>query len=247
MEEHGFYLHNYQLLLLITLILHKRKTIYFCLMMQNDSYRHKGLRRKLIEELQLKGISDTSVLWAINRVLRHAFMESGFINFAYKDQAFPIGAGQTISQPYTVAFQTQLLEIKRLDKVLEVGTGSGYQCAVLLEMGAIVYTIERQRELFLKAQSTLLHLGYKPNFFYGDGYEGIPAYSPFDKIIITAGGPNIPEGLLNQLKVGGKLVMPVGTTNSQRMTLVEKLSENEYRTSEHGSFIFVPLLKGKSS
>jgi protein-L-isoaspartate(D-aspartate) O-methyltransferase len=216
-------------------------------MKQDDSYRHKGLRRKLIEELKLKGIFNTSVLDAINRVPRHAFMESGFINFAYKDQAFPIGAGQTISQPYTVAFQTQLLEIERLDKVLEVGTGSGYQCAVLLEMGATVYTIERQRELFLRAQSTLLHLGYKPHFFYGDGYEGVPAYSPFDKIIITAGGPSIPEKLLKQLKVGGKLVMPVGSSDSQRMTLVEKLSENEYQTSEHGSFIFVPLLKGKSS
>ena len=216
-------------------------------MKHEDSFRHQGLRRKLVEELHGKGISNTSVLGAINRVPRHVFMDSGFINFAYKDQAFPIGSGQTISQPYTVAIQTQLLEIAKHDKVLEVGTGSGYQCAVLLEMGANVYTIERQRELFIQAQSVLLHLRYKPYFFFGDGYEGLPAYAPFDKIIITAGGPDIPEKLLDQLKIGGKLIMPVGNINSQRMTLVEKLSENEYHTSEHGSFIFVPLLKGKTN
>jgi len=214
-------------------------------MKHEDTFRHKGLRRKLIDELHGKGISDTNVLDALNRVPRHVFMDSGFINFAYKDQAFPIAAGQTISQPYTVAFQTQLLQIERLDKVLEVGTGSGYQCAVLLEMGAQVFTIERHRELFVKAQSVLLHLGYKPHFFFGDGYEGVPTYAPFDKIIVTAGGNDIPEKLLNQLKIGGKLIMPVGSSDSQRMTLVEKLSENEYKRSEHGSFIFVPLLKGK--
>jgi len=214
-------------------------------MKHEDTFRHKGLRRKLIDELHGKGISDTTVLDALNRVPRHVFMDSGFINFAYKDQAFPIAAGQTISQPYTVAFQTQLLQIEKLDKVLEVGTGSGYQCAVLLEMGAQVFTIERHRELFVKAQSILLHLGYKPHFFFGDGYEGVPTYAPFDKIIVTAGGNDIPEKLLNQLKIGGKLIMPVGSSDSQRMTLVEKLSENEYKRSEHGSFIFVPLLKGK--
>ncbi|MDP4208804.1 MAG: protein-L-isoaspartate(D-aspartate) O-methyltransferase [Bacteroidota bacterium] len=210
-----------------------------------DSFRHKGLRRKLIEELLGKGINNADVLDAINKVPRHAFMDSGFINFAYRDQAFPIGAGQTISQPYTVAFQTQLLEIKKLDKVLEVGTGSGYQCAVLLELGAMVYTIERQRELFMKSQSLLLRLGYKPHFFFGDGYEGIPAYSPFDKILITAAAPEIPPRLLEQLKVGGKLVMPVGDSSVQRMTLVEKLSINGFHYSEHGAFNFVPLLKGK--
>ena len=214
-------------------------------MNNEDSYLHKGLRRKLIEELAGKGIVNKEILDAINRVPRHVFMDSGFINFAYKDQAFPIGAGQTISQPYTVAFQTQLLDVKKYDKVLEVGTGSGYQCAVLLEVGAVVYTIERFRELFLKAQRTLLPLGYKPHFFFGDGYEGAPSYSPFDKIIITAGGSEIPQTLLDQLKIGGKLVMPVGESSSQKMTLVEKLSVNEYRRTEHGSFIFVPLLKGK--
>ncbi|HEY4789316.1 MAG TPA: protein-L-isoaspartate(D-aspartate) O-methyltransferase [Bacteroidales bacterium] len=215
-------------------------------MRNEDSFRHKGLRRKLVEELRDKGITNANVLDAINRVPRHVFMDSGFINFAYKDQAFPIGAGQTISQPYTVAIQTQLLNIERHDKVLEIGTGSGYQCAVLLELGASVFTIERQRELFLKAQTKLLSLSYKPHFFFGDGYEGIPSYAPFDKIIVTAGGPDIPERLLSQLKIGGKLVMPVGASDSQRMTLVEKLSENEFCTTEHGSFIFVPLLKGKA-
>jgi protein-L-isoaspartate(D-aspartate) O-methyltransferase len=211
-----------------------------------DTYRHKGLRRKLIEELMHKGIKNQTVLDAINRVPRHAFMDSGFINFSYRDQAFPIGAGQTISQPYTVAFQTQLLDIQPLDKVLEVGTGSGYQCAVLLEMGARVFTIERQRELYVTAQKILALLGYKPQFFFGDGYEGLPSYGPFDKIIVTAGGEKIPNQLLNQLKPGGKLVMPVGSSVSQEMTLVEKLSENEFCTTEHGPFIFVPLLKGKN-
>jgi protein-L-isoaspartate(D-aspartate) O-methyltransferase len=210
-----------------------------------DTYLHKGLRKKLIEELKQKGITNQQVLEALNKVPRHVFMDSSFINFSYKDQAFPIGEGQTISQPFTVAFQTQLLEVKPLEKVLEVGTGSGYQCAVLAELGARVFTIERQRGLFLTAQKTLHALGYKPHFFFGDGYEGLPAYSPFDKIIVTAGGDSVPSNLLLQLKTGGRLVMPVGSSNSQTMTLVEKLSENEFRTSEHGSFIFVPLLKGK--
>jgi len=182
----------------------------------------------------------------MNKIPRHIFMDSSFINFSYKDQAFPIGAGQTISQPYTVAFQTQLLEINPLEKILEVGTGSGYQCAVLLELGARVFTIERQRDLFLRSQKILHAIGYKPHFFFGDGYEGLPAYSPFDKIIVTAGGDSIPPKLLEQLKIGGKLVMPVGPTNNQTMTLVEKMSVNEFHTSEHGSFIFVPLLKGKN-
>jgi protein-L-isoaspartate(D-aspartate) O-methyltransferase len=210
-----------------------------------DSYRHKGLRQKLVAELRSKGITNERILEAMNSVPRHIFMDSGFIDFAYKDQAFPIGSGQTISQPYTVAFQTQLLDIQRHDKVLEIGTGSGYQCAILLEMGTTVYTIERYRELFLKAQSILFPLGYKPNFFFGDGYEGVPAYSPYDKIIITAGGSEIPEQLLQQLTIGGKLVMPLGSSDFQKMTLVEKLSENEFKRTEHGLFIFVPLLKGK--
>jgi len=212
-----------------------------------DSYVHKGLRLKLTEELRSKSISNEEVLKAISSVPRHLFLDSSFVNLAYKDQAFPIGAGQTISQPYTVAFQTQLLNVNKHEKVLEVGTGSGYQCAILLEMGANVFTIERHHSLFLKAQRILFQLNYKPHFFYGDGYEGIPAYAPFDKILVTAGASSIPEKLLQQLRIGGKLVMPVGTLECQKMTLVEKMSENEYQNSEHGSFIFVPLLKGKNS
>lgn len=212
-----------------------------------DTFRHKGLRLKLIEEIRGKGIKDEKVLEAMNKVPRHAFMESGFVELAYKDRAFPIGAGQTISQPYTVAFQTQLLEVKNNEKILEIGTGSGYQTAILFAMGAKVYTIERQRELFLKAQTLLMQMGYRANFFYGDGNEGLPSYAPFDKILITAGATVIPKALLPQLKIGGRMVLPLGDSSSQVMTLVEKISETEYRTSEHGTFSFVPLLKGKAN
>jgi len=209
-----------------------------------DSYRHKGLRKNLVEEIRLKGISDQRVLDAINRVPRHFFMDSGFINFAYKDSAFPIGAGQTISQPYTVAFQTQLLDIQPHEKVLEIGTGSGYQTAVLIEMGANVFTIERQRELYLRAKALLERIGYRPHHFYGDGYLGMPSYGPYNKIIITAGTPEIPEKLIEQLDIGGKLIAPVGNNTSQVMTLVEKISTTENKITKHGNFIFVPLLKG---
>jgi len=211
-----------------------------------DSFRHKGLRKKLVDLIRSKGITDKDVLSAIDKVPRHLFMDSSFINFSYSDQAFPIGSGQTISQPYTVAFQTSLLEIKPMDKVLEVGTGSGYQTAVLLEMGAKVYTIERQRELFLKAQSALNLLGYKPHFFYGDGYEGIPAYQPYDKILVTAAAPNVPDKLLEQLKVGGKLIIPVGGNTGQSMVKIVRESETGFVRTEHGAFTFVPLLKGKA-
>jgi len=213
--------------------------------MINDTYRHKGLRKILVDEIKAYGIVDNNVLSAINTVPRHLFMESGFIQFAYKDNAFPIGAGQTISQPYTVAVQSELLEIKKGDKVLEVGTGSGYQAAVLVEMGAKVFTIERQRELFLKSQALLKKLGYKLQFFYGDGYKGLPTYGPFDKIIVTAGAPFIPEELKQQLKIGGILVIPVGK-NIQKMTKIVRISENDYKITEHGDFSFVPFLKGKS-
>ena len=211
-----------------------------------DNFQHKGLRKKLVDELRIKGITDESILSAILRIPRHVFMDSSFINFSYTDQAFPIGSGQTISQPYTVAFQSSLLEIKPMDKVLEVGTGSGYQSAVLLEMGAKVYTIERQRELFLKAQEALNILGYKPHFFYGDGYEGIPAYQPYDKILVTAAAPVVPQKLLEQLKIGGKLVIPVGDNKGQSMLKIIRESENNFVRTEHGTFIFVPLLKGKA-
>jgi len=209
-----------------------------------DTLRHQGLRKIMVEGIRIKGIKDEKVLAAIGKVPRHLFMDSSFIQFAYKDQAFPIGAGQTISQPYTVATQTQLLQIEKHDKILEVGTGSGYQAAVLLEMGATVYTIERQRELYLKTQSTLPQIGYNPKFFYGDGYKGLPTYGPFDKIIVTAGAPSIPENLLTQLKVGGRMVIPMGPREKQTMYVLVKTSETEYYKESHGTFVFVPLLKG---
>jgi protein-L-isoaspartate(D-aspartate) O-methyltransferase len=211
-----------------------------------DDFLYKGLREKLISQLRTKGISDERVLGAMNRVPRHEMMDSGFVKFAYKDQAFPIGAGQTISQPYTVAFQTELLQVEKGHKVLEVGTGSGYQAAVLMEMGAKVFTIERNRELYLKAQTLLPSIGYKPHFFYGDGYEGQPSYGPYDRIIVTAGANSVPEKLPAQLKPGGRMVIPVGGKNGQEMTLVEKNIENDIKITRHGAFIFVPLLPGKS-
>ena len=198
---------------------------------QEDTFLHKGLRKKLVDEIRSKGILDEQVLEAINKVPRHLFMDSSFVHFAYKDQAFPIAANQTISQPYTVAFQTQLLNISRGDKVLEIGTGSGYQAAVLLEMGAHVFTIERYKELNIGAQRLLPSLGYRPHFFYGDGYEGLPTYAPFDKIIITAAASDLPEKLIEQLRVGGKMVIPLGGKSSQIMTLVEKISETEIELS----------------
>ena len=216
-------------------------------MNQKESYRHKGLRKKLIEEVRNKGIRNEEVLDAMGRVPRHLFMDSSFINFSYTDKAFPIAAGQTISQPYTVAFQTELLEVTRHLKVLEVGTGSGYQTAVLLELGARVYTIERQRQLFLEAQKTLAPLNYKPIYFYGDGYEGVPSYAPFDRILVTAAAREIPQTLLNQLAIGGILVVPEGDQSGQKMIKVVRESEDSFQRSEHGYFSFVPMLKGKNS
>lgn len=209
-----------------------------------DTLRHQGLRKRLVESLRIKGIKDDKVLNAISKVPRHLFMDSGFIQFAYKDQAFPIGAGQTISQPYTVAVQTTLLQLKPKEKVLEVGTGSGYQAAVLLEMGVTVYTIERQRELYMKVQQLLPQLGYYPKFFYGDGYKGLPTYGPFDKIIVTAGAPFIPEDLLQQLTIGGRMVIPLGPTDRQTMTVIIREGEDEFKKETHGTFVFVPMLKG---
>ncbi|MDP4183842.1 MAG: protein-L-isoaspartate(D-aspartate) O-methyltransferase [Bacteroidota bacterium] len=209
-----------------------------------DNFQHKGLRKRLVDGLRLRGIRDERVLEAIGKVPRHLFMESSFVRFAYKDQAFPIGAGQTISQPYTVAIQTQLLEVHPNDKVLEIGTGSGYQAAILLEMGADVYTIERQKELFIRTQKLLPKLGYQPHFFLGDGYKGLPTYGPFDKILVTAGAPFIPEDLKVQLKVGGLMVIPVGSYERQRMFVVRRVSETKFENSVHGDFIFVPLLPG---
>jgi len=213
-------------------------------MTEKDDLRHKGMRKKLADGLKVKGIRNPDVLEAIRKVPRHLFMESSFIHFAYKDQAFPIGAGQTISQPYTVAFQTELLEVEKNDKILEVGTGSGYQAAVLLEMGAKVFTIERQKELFLKVQSFLPEIGYHPACFFGDGYKGLPGFAPFDKILVTAGASSIPPELKEQLKIGGRMVIPVGHQNHQEMLVVERISEDDYKTEKHGGFVFVPLLKG---
>ncbi|HLP72634.1 MAG TPA: protein-L-isoaspartate(D-aspartate) O-methyltransferase [Bacteroidales bacterium] len=211
----------------------------------NDSYEAKGKRKKLAEELRKKGITDEEVLRAINTVPRHLFMDPAFLVHAYTDKAFPISSGQTISQPYTVAVQTSLLKIKKRDKILEIGTGSGYQAAVLAEMGAKVYTIERFRELYLRAQEIISSLGYNIDFFYGDGYEGKPQYGPFDGILITAAAPEVPKKLLTQLKPGGMMVLPVGQPGgSQVMMVVERKGEDEYEYSEHGYFVFVPMLKG---
>ncbi len=210
-----------------------------------DSFRHQGLRKKLVEELIQKGINDQQVLDAISEVPRHLFFfDTAFLNFAYADQAFPIGSGQTISQPYTVAFQTSLLQPKKREKVLEIGTGSGYQTAVLAKLGVKVFSIERQHDLHLKATALLDELRIKARCFYGDGYKGKPAYAPFDKVLITCGAPFIPEDLKAQLKVGGRMVIPVGESQGvQKMMTVDKLSENEFEVSEHGDFQFVPMLE----
>ena len=214
--------------------------------MRADNYQHQGMRRKLVEEIRRKGIIDEAVLTAIGTIPRHLFMDNSFIKFAYADKAFPIAAGQTISQPYTVAFQTQALNIKKFDKILEVGTGSGYQSAVLCQMGAIVYTIERQRALYDFARKLLPSIGYHPHFFYGDGYVGLPGYSPFDKIIVTAATSAVPETLKEQLAVNGIMVIPIGERNLQTMKIITRISENEYIEEERGGFVFVPLLKGLS-
>lgn len=209
-----------------------------------DTFLAKGKRKKLVDELRTKGITDEEVLRAVNTVPRHEFMDPAFLHHAYTDKAFPISSGQTISQPYTVAIQTSLLKVKKRDKILEIGTGSGYQCAILVEMGAKVYTIERHRELFILAQRTLTSLKYSADFFYGDGYEGKPRYGPFDGIVITAATPEIPAKLQYQLKIGGRMVVPVGDSSSQVMTLVIRNGEEDFEYSSHGTFVFVPMLKG---
>ena len=212
-----------------------------------DSYKHKGMRKNLVESIRHKGIKDEEVLSAIEKIPRHYFLDSSFLSFAYDDKPFPIGCGQTISQPYTVAFMTELLKLKKGEKVLEVGTGSGYQACVLLELGVKVFTIERQRELFLKTKQFLPGIGYNPRMFYGDGYKGLPTFAPFDKIIVTAGAPYIPDPLIEQLKPGGIMLIPVGEGDIQIMKSVIKISENKTEIKEHGYFRFVPLLENKQS
>jgi protein-L-isoaspartate(D-aspartate) O-methyltransferase len=211
-----------------------------------DTQKHQGLRKKLATVLEAKGITDKKVLDAVRKIPRHLFIDSSFEEHAYQDKAFPIAAEQTISQPYTVAFQSQTLEVKPGDKVLEIGTGSGYQTAVLLEMKAEVYSIERQKELFKKTSLFLPKLGYRAKkLIFGDGYKGLPEIAPFDKIIVTAGAPFVPKPLLSQLKVGGKLLIPVGET-TQIMTLFIRKSAKEFEKHELGDFAFVPMLEKKS-
>lgn len=213
-----------------------------------DSYRFQGLRKKLVDTIAAKGITDEKVLQVIGKIPRHFFLDSAFGEEAYADKAFPIGEGQTISQPYTVAYQTQLLEIEPFNKVLEIGTGSAYQAVVLAEMGVQVYTIERQKKLFeLNKNFPLLKKYLNIKFFYGDGYEGLPTYAPFDRIIITAAAPEIPEKLIGQLKQGGMMVIPVGAGEVQRMMRITKLANGGVKEEVFDNFSFVPMLGGKNS
>ncbi|TSA36926.1 MAG: protein-L-isoaspartate(D-aspartate) O-methyltransferase [Porphyromonadaceae bacterium] len=209
-----------------------------------DSFMHKGLRRKLVEQVKSKGIKDQRILDAMMKIPRHAFMDSSFLKFAYQDQAFPISSGQTISQPFTVAFQTELIDIQIHQKVLEVGTGSGYQAAILAELGARVFTIERIRKLYQEAQTIHRELGSQVKFFLGDGYQGLPSFAPFDRILITAAAHAIPEALKQQLVVGGILVAPIGERDFQVMTKCVKTSMDIFEISTHGNFVFVPMKEG---
>lgn len=212
-----------------------------------DTYRHKGLRKKLIDSIREKGITDENVLTAMMNIPRHFFLDTALQDIAYEDRAFPIAEGQTISQPYTVAYQTQLLQVKQYDKILEIGTGSVYQACVLAEMGAQVFTIERQKKLYEKNKNFIFKNKY-PNikFFYGDGFEGLPTYAPFDKIIITAAAPEIPPKLLEQLKPDGKMVLPVDEGMYQRMLRITKKEDGSIEEEAFENFSFVPMLKGKS-
>jgi protein-L-isoaspartate(D-aspartate) O-methyltransferase len=212
-----------------------------------DSYRHQGLRKLLVDSIRSKGIRSQAVLDAILKLPRHYFFDSSFLEYAYEDKPFPIGAGQTISQPFTVAFQSELLNIQKGEKVLEIGTGSGYQACILSELGAKVFTIERQKSLFDKTSRYLPLLGYKTiKTFYGDGYKGLPAFAPFDKILVTAAAPYIPDDLIAQLRPGGALVIPVGANDTQIMKKITKLSDNTLETKEFGIFRFVPMLEEKA-
>ena len=214
----------------------------------DDTYRHKGLRRKLIDSLRDKGITDDRVLDTMNAIPRHYFLDSAFDKVAYEDKAFPIAEGQTISQPYTVAYQTMLLDVRAFEKVLEIGTGSGYQAMVLAGLGAHVYTIERQKKLFDEHRNFILRSKYPSiKYFYGDGYEGLPTFAPFDKVIVTAAAPSIPPKLIEQLKVGGKMVIPVGEGNVQRMLRLTKLANGSFLQETFDNFSFVPMVEGRNN
>ena len=211
-----------------------------------DSTKHQGMRRHLVEQLRNKGITDEEVLSAIGSVPRHLFMDSGFESHAYQDKAFPIAAEQTISQPYTVAFQSQLLQLQKGQSVLEIGTGSGYQTAVLIFLGADVYSIERQHQLYRYSMRQLPKLGYRSKkLVFGDGYKGLPEFAPFDRILVTAGAKEVPKALLNQLVIGGRMVIPVGT-ETQEMILMVRTSAKEFEKQKHGTFRFVPMLTDKN-
>lgn len=207
-----------------------------------DNYRERGARKQLIATLKSKGIADKAVLAAMAKVPRHYFFDETFWIQAYKDIAFPIGDGQTISQPYTVAYQSELLHVKPGDKILEIGTGSGYQTCILVELGAEVYTIERQPNLYKRTIQVLPYMGYKPHFFLGDGSKGIPEHAPYNKILVTAGAPFVPDILLKQLRIGGLLVIPVGDEREQKMLSVIRVSEHDYERIELDTFRFVPLV-----
>src|SRR5690606_16150845 len=207
-----------------------------------DNYRERGARKQLVSLLKQRGIADSNVLDAIGKVPRHYFFDETFWTQAYKDIAFPIGDGQTISQPYTVAYQTELLHISPGDKVLEIGTGSGYQTCILMELGADVYTIERQRSLYERTVQVLPYMGYRPHFFFGDGSKGIPEHAPFDKILVTAGAPFVPDVMLKQLKIGGVMVIPVGSEREQKMVTLIRVGEKDYERIELDTFRFVPMV-----
>jgi len=207
-----------------------------------DTFKHQALRKKLVEEIKHKGIKDINVLKAIGTIPRHLFMDSSFLKFAYQDNAFQIGEGQTISQPFTVARQSELLEVRKGDHVLEIGTGSGYQSAVLCELGAKVFSIERHKKLHERARALLQDIGYTVKCFYGDGYKGLPAFAPFDRIIVTAAAPYVPQDLLDQLKPNGILVIPEGAGNVQIMRKIKKTPDGKYITQNYGNFSFVPML-----
>lgn len=208
-----------------------------------DTFKYKGMRKKLINELREKGISEESILDAFDQVPRHYFLDNAFAEQAYSNMPFQIGSGQTISHPYTVAFQTQLLDVKKGDKILEIGTGSGFQTSILCALGAKVFSIERHKPLHLKAKSILNKLHFTPRLSFGDGYKGLPLFAPFDKVIITCGAPMIPEALITQLKIGGVMIIPIGEGDTQQMKRITKISDSELNIEEFGVFSFVPMLE----